>query len=227
MSARPFRLVVGFDPREAIAYHVFCQSVIETASIPVQFIPLAPNLLRGYRETHTDGSNAFIYSRFLTPWLCGFEGVAAFADGDMICRRDIAELVAMADPSKAVQVVQHDYRTKAGTKYLGNRNEDYPRKNWSSLVLWNCGHAANRVLTPDFVEAHDGAFLHRFRWLSDEQIGALPMQWNWLATEYPDLESAALVHYTLGTPCFADYRQAPMSEYWHASLGRLLKGQGD
>lgn len=219
-------VVVGFDQREAIAYHTFCQSVLERSSLPVQFLPLAENTLSFYRETHTDGSNRFIYSRFLTPFLMGHQGWALFADGDMICRTDLAELWRLRDPSKAVQVVQHDYQTKATRKYLGNKNENYPRKNWSSVILWNCAHPAHRVLTPAFVMGQTGAFLHRFSWLQDEQIGALPPEWNWLALEYPDNPNAHLIHYTLGTPCFKDYADTEMASHWHAVQQRVLDGMG-
>jgi len=221
---KPFTIVVGFDQREAVAYHVFCQSVLEKASVPVQFVPLAINSLRFYTETHTDGSNRFIYSRFLTPYLCGFEGPAIFADGDMVCMTDIAELIALYDPSKAVQVVKHDYKTKASVKYLGNKNQDYPRKNWSSVILWNCGHPANTVLTPEFVQSQPGSYLHRFSWLQDDQIGELPKTWNWLATEYEDNPDAKLIHYTLGTPCFKDFKDSNMSIHWHNFFKNSLDG---
>jgi hypothetical protein len=97
---------------------------------------------------------------------------------------------------------------------LGNKNQDYPRKNWSSMILWNCGHPANRVLTPEFIQDKPGSYLHRFSWLNDAQIGALPKEWNWLATEYEDNPQAKLVHYTLGTPCFKDFTDAPMAKAW-------------
>lgn len=217
-------LVVGFDQREAISYHTFCQSVLENASIPVCFIPLAENTLHFYQERHENISNRFVFSRFLTPYLTDYQGMAVFADGDMVCRTDIAELAAMFDPNKAVQVVQHSYQTKAAKKYLNNINVNYPRKNWSSLVMFNCAHPANRVLTPAYIEKKDGAHLHRFSWLRDEEIGALPLEWNWLATEYDDNPKAKIVHYTLGTPCFQNYRDAAMAEYWwnanmHANEG--------
>ena len=215
---------VGFDPREAVAYHTFCQSVLENASQPVSFVPLVLQALPRYTETHGDGSNTFIYSRFLTPSLCDFDGWALFADGDMICRADIAELWSLRDPGKAVQVVQHDYQTKAATKYLGNKNQNYPRKNWSSVMLWNCAHPKNRALTPEFVMAQNGAFLHRFSWLDDADIGALPIEWNWLTTEYEDNPQAKLLHYTLGTPCFKDYQNAAMADRWHAAHGRSQSG---
>lgn len=219
-------LVVGFDQREAVAYHTFCQSVIQTSSLPVSFMPLAQNTLAGYDEGHADGSNRFIYSRFLTPYLHGFEGWALFADGDMVCRHDLAELWALRDPGKAVLVAKHAYKTKAHRKYLGNVNEDYPRKNWSSLILWNCAHPAHRILTPAFIQQSTGAFLHRFSWLSDDQIGELPLHWNWLAIEYDADPQARLVHYTLGTPCFADYAATAMSEMWHEVYPNVIEGMG-
>jgi len=220
------RIVIGFDQREAVAYHTFCQSILERASAPVSFTPLVLGSLKGFSETHTDGSNAFIYSRFLTPWLMDFNGWAIFADGDMICLDDMAKLWALRDETKAVQVVQHNYQTKALDKYLGNKNENYPRKNWSSLILWNCAHPKHKLLTPEFVMKQTGAFLHRFTWLEDAEVGALPKEWNWLTTEYEDNYQASLLHYTLGTPCFADYKNAEMSDVWHAAHARINDGMG-
>jgi len=220
------RIVIGFDQREAVAYHTFCQSILEKASAPVSFTPLVLGSLKGFSETHTDGSNAFIYSRFLTPWLMDFNGWAILADGDMICLDDVAKLWALRDETKAVQVVQHNYQTKALDKYLGNKNENYPRKNWSSLILWNCAHPKHKLLTPEFVMKQTGAFLHRFTWLEDAEVGALPKEWNWLTTEYEDNYQASLLHYTLGTPCFADYKNAEMSDVWHAAHERINDGMG-
>ena len=217
-------LVVGFDQREAIAYHVFCQSVIDNTTLPVLFLPLSLAGLKGYQETHGDGSNSFIYSRFLRPYLMSYKGWAIFADGDMVCRQDLKLLWDLKDSSKAVQVVKHNYRTKYTEKYLGNKNEDYPRKNWSSLILWNCSHAKHKLLTPEFIQKQTGAFLHRFTWLDDEDIGDLDNKWNWLAIEYEDIPDANLVHYTLGTPCFKDYKNTPMASEWHKSYERLKQG---
>ncbi len=217
-------IVVGFDQRESIAYHVFCQSVLERASSPLRFIPLSDNLVKKYKETHLDGSNQFIYSRFLTPYLSEYKGWAIFADGDMVCQADITDLWNLRDESKAVQVVKHDYKTKAQIKYLGNKNENYPRKNWSSLILWNCEHPANKLLTPDFIQTQPGSFLHRFSWLGNELIGELPMEWNWLAIEYPENTEAKIIHYTLGTPCFKDYSKESMSDIWYQFYGRTIEG---
>lgn len=208
-------IFIGYDPREAVAYHVCAHSILRHASTPLSFTPLALRNLADYAEKHTDGSNQFIYSRFLLPHLMGYASWAIFMDGDMIVRDDIAKLWALRDESKAVLCVKHDYKTKAGDKYLGNKNQDYPRKNWSSVVLWNCGHPANNAVTPSFVESSSGAQLHRFTWLADDLIGELPKVWNWLPDEFGANPDAKLLHWTLGTPCFHDYAAAPMAEEWH------------
>ena len=218
------KIVVGFDQRESVAYHTFCQSIIEYASIPVSFTPLAINTLKGYEETHADKSNDFIYSRFLTPYLNQYQGWAIFADGDMLCQADIKELWDLRDESKALLVVKHDYQTKAHHKYLGNINENYPRKNWSSVILWNCAHPKHKILTPEFIASQTGKYLHRFSWLDDNDIGELPKEWNWLAIEYPENRQAKLIHYTLGTPCFKDYQNTDMSDLWHNTQKRVIEG---
>jgi lipopolysaccharide biosynthesis glycosyltransferase len=218
------KVVVGFDQRESIAYHTFTQSIIEKCSIPLIIMPLAMNTLKGYKETHTDKSNDFIYSRFLTPYLNNFKGWAIFADGDMICQADIKELWDLMDESKALQVVKHDYKTKAQKKYLGNVNEDYPKKNWSSLILWNCSHPKHKILTPEFIASQTGKYLHRFSWLDENEIGELPKEWNWLAIEYPENKNAKLIHYTLGTPCFKEYKESDMADIWYQTYNRTIDG---
>jgi lipopolysaccharide biosynthesis glycosyltransferase len=218
-------IYVGYDGKvEPIAYHNFCQSVIEKSSIPVSFTPLALNTLKDYEETHKDGSNAFIYSRFLVPYLNNFKGIALFVDGDMICRTDIAEILANFDTDEAIKVVKHHYQTKHPVKYLGAKNEDYPKKNWSSVMLWNCSHWLNKQLTPKFVQEQTGKYLHRFEWLKypEEQVGKLDETWNWLETEYEYNEDAKLVHHTLGTPCFKDYQHTDYSQEWWDCYKRMI-----
>jgi lipopolysaccharide biosynthesis glycosyltransferase len=206
---------IGYDPREAIAFHVCANSIIRNSSRPVSIIPVALNLFKDYSETHTDGSNHFIYTRFLVPYLMSWTGSAIFIDGDMIVRGDIAELWDMREMNKDVMVVKHDYKTKMKTKYLGSKNEDYPRKNWSSVILWNCSTFPNRKLTPEFVQSQPGSFLHRFSWLDDERIGELPIEWNWLPDEFGPNPDAKLLHYTLGTPSFHEFANTPQAEEWH------------
>jgi hypothetical protein len=206
---------IGYDPREAIAYHVCSNSIIRNSSKPVALAPLALNTLNGYKEQHTDGSNHFIYSRFLVPHLMNYNGWAIFIDGDMLLRDDISKLFDLREEDKAVMVVKHKYETKMSTKYLGAKNENYPCKNWSSVILWNCGHPANKKVTPEFVQSSTGAQLHRFTWLKPELVGQLPIEWNWLPDEYGANPGAHLLHYTLGTPSFHEFATTPMGDEWH------------
>jgi lipopolysaccharide biosynthesis glycosyltransferase len=214
MKAIP--IFIGYDPREAVAYHTCVNSIIRHASRPVAIIPLALNLFKDYTETHTDGSNQFIYSRFLVPHLMEFTDWAIFIDGDMIVRDDIAKLWDLRNSYMDVMVVKHDYKTRMPIKYLGAKNEDYPRKNWSSVILWNCSSFPNRKLTPDFIEKATGAELHRFTWIDDSRIGELPKEWNWLPDEYGPNLDAKLLHYTLGAPCFEEFKNTPMADDWHS-----------
>ena len=217
-------IVVGFDQKESVAYHTFVQSVIENSTIPTRFMPLNIGSLTNYKETHKDGSNDFIYSRFLVPYLMNFNGWAIYADGDMVCLEDIKKLWDLRDDKFAVQVVKHDYKTKIKTKYWGNKNEDYPRKNWSSLILWNCNHQSHKRLTPEFIQKQTGAFLHRFSWIKDEEIGEVEKEWNWLAMEYEEKNDINLIHYTIGTPCFEEYQNKSLSSYWKKSFLNILDG---
>jgi lipopolysaccharide biosynthesis glycosyltransferase len=181
----------------------------------VAVMPIALNLFRDYQETHDDGSNHFIYTRFLVPHLMNFTGKAIFIDGDMIVRGDIVELYNTLQPGHDVAVVKHDYKTRMKEKYLGSKNEDYPRKNWSSVIVWDCSTYPNRRLTPEFVQKQPGSYLHRFSWIEDDRIQELPREWNWLPDEYGANPEAKLLHYTLGTPCFHEFADTPQNEEWH------------
>lgn len=218
------RLFVGHDPRESIGTAVFTQSVLETTKAPVSITHLTPFLSIGQR----DGTNAFTYSRFLVPALCDYQGWAIFADGaDMLCKADLEELWSLRDPWKAVQVVKHEYQTKHPRKYIGTQmeaeNRDYPRKNWSSLILWNCGHLHNRKLSPGYAATANGSELHRFAWLTDDRIGEIPKGWNWLADEYGHAETAKILHWTAGIPGIRHYSDSPHANEWTACLKRALR----
>lgn len=219
-------IYTGFDPREEAGSHVFHSSVIHRASEPVAFIPLHLGLLqKHYGGGQRDGTNAFIFTRFLVPYLSGYQGFSIFADGaDMLCRADISELWAMRDESKAVQIAQHDYNTHQPRKYIGTKmeadNGDYPRKNWSSLMLINCAHYSWRQITPEAVEKMTGAQLHRFSFIPDRFIGNLPLEWNWL-DEYGPNDEAKLIHYTTGTPAFEHYRSAPHADEFRAQFDKV------
>ena len=227
-------LYIGYDAREAAAYHVACQSIIERASCPVSFVPLALNLLHEYDERHGDGSNAFIYSRFLVPHLerWGHRNKhAIYMDSDVLIRGDIAELFDLRRHDVGLQVVKHEYKTRAARKYLGtpmeSDNPDYPGKNQSSVMLWNCGFMENRKLTPDFISQQSGRFLHRFEWLSPNRVGDLPAEWNHLVGEYPASPAAKLLHHTLGSPALGgSHRDQEGADEWHRTLRNALAPMG-
>ena len=218
------KIFIGFDQREACAYHTFVQSLINHSSIPLDITPLCLKSLVGYKELHRDGGNDFVYSRFLSPFLNNFDGWAIYADGDMVCQADILELLKLKDDSKAVMVEKHNYQTKQSKKYFNNKNENYPKKNWSSVILWNCSHPKHKILTPEFIQNQSGKFLHRFSWLDEDEIGEIPLEWNWLALEYPENKEAKIIHYTLGTPCLKEYKDTNMSDIWYDSYNKSQEG---
>lgn len=214
---------IGYDTRESIAYHVCASSILKRSSMPIAVTPLSLATLKScYSESHNDGSNQFTYSRFLVPHLMDYRGWAIFMDGDMVVLDDIVDLWNLRDEQYAAMVVKHNYTTSSAIKYLGNKNENYPCKNWSSVILWNCGHPKNKKLTSEFVATATGAELHRFSWLDhDTDIGNIPIEWNWLPDEFGANNQAKLIHYTLGTPCFPEYKDTSMSELWHKERSNL------
>ncbi len=220
-------IFIGYDPREAVVYHTCVQSIIDNTTVPVAIHPLNLKMFSNYKERHTDGSNAFIYSRFLVPYLKNFKGNAVFIDGDMIIQSDLKNLFKLFNKEYAVQVVKHDYKTKYPIKYLGSKNEDYPKKNWSSVILFNCEHKRNKILTPKFIESAKGSYLHRFSWLDEKLVGELPISWNYLVLEYPETNEADLLHYTIGAPCFSEYNYGIEAKIWNETYNNSSTGFKD
>jgi len=210
------RWFIGYDEVESVAYHTLVNSIIKRSSVPVSITPIKKSMIKEYtRPRDPKQSNEFSFTRFLTPWLCGFEGQAIFTDCDMMLRTDPAELLdLMPTGDEAVRVVKHNYTPSTETKYLGAVQYKYPRKNWSSVMLFNCAHPDCRKLVPLYIDRAPASDLHRFRWTSDECIGELPRQWNHLVGEYPYDESAKLVHFTIGGPYFREYEDCDYAEEW-------------
>jgi hypothetical protein len=216
------RVFIGFDPREAVAFSVLAYSIHVRASAPVAIAPLMLSQLDGLlrRERHPLQSTDFAFSRFLTPHLSGYEGWSIFMDCDMLMLDDIAKLWALRDDRHAVQVVKHDHQPRETVKFLGQAQTQYPKKNWSSVMLFN--NARCRALTPEYVSAASGLELHQFKWLPDEAlIGALPRRWNHLVGYYQPTREASLVHYTLGGPYFDEYRDCEYAAEWRAELDAM------
>jgi hypothetical protein len=161
-------------------------------------------------------STEFSMTRFLVPALSGYQGWSIFMDCDMLCRADIAGLAAEIErqPDKAVLVCKHDYTPRTERKFLGHLQTRYTRKNWSSLMLFN--NARCRSLTSDYVNTASGLELHRFAWIDDASIGELSLDWNWLVGEYEHNPNARIVHFTIGGPYFAAYRDCDYAAEWFA-----------
>jgi len=231
----PLRIFIGWDSREDIAYQVARFSLLRHTSLPIDVQPIKQVELREKglytRDTDPLASTEFTYTRFLTPYLAGYQGWAMFVDCDFVYTGDIAELFELCDPSKALMCVQHDHRPTETVKMDGAVQTSYPRKNWSSMTLYNCGHPANKVLTPELVSRESGAFLHRFQWLSDDLIAGVPATWNWLegSMEKPaNGKPPKAVHHTRGGPWFDNWQHVDYGDLWCrerdiylASVGQL------
>jgi len=218
------RIFIGFDERETVAWHVLAHSILARSSQPVAFVPLALNNLQGVftRPREALQSTDFSFSRFLTPYLSGYEGWSLFMDCDMLVRRDIAELWALRDERYAVMCVQHDHRPKESVKFLNQPQTPYGKKNWSSVMLFN--NARCKALTPEYVNTATGLQLHQFKWLEDDGlIGALPPTWNHLVGYSEPMPDAANVHYTLGGPYFDEYRGCEHAQAWLDSQAQMLR----
>jgi hypothetical protein len=208
------RAFLGYDHREVVAYQVACHSIQSRASQPVTIAPVMLAQLKGVftRERNSLQSADFSFSRFLVPWMCGFEGWALFADCDILC---LAELWALRDERFAVMCVHHDHRPTGETKFLGEKQTQYEKKNWSSLMRMNCPKCS--ALTPEYVNTKPGLELHRSRWLENENlIGEIPHKWNHLVDYDPPAPEGELgiIHYTEGGPYFADYRTCGYADLW-------------
>ena len=219
------RIFIGFDPREAVAFNVLAHSIQARASEPVSIVPLMLSQLGKlmWRERHNLQSSDFSFSRFLVPHLCDYDGWALFMDCDMLMLDDVAKLWALRDEAFAVMCVKHDHVPDEDTKFLGERQTRYEKKNWSSVMLFN--NAKCGALTPDYVNSASGLDLHRFHWLgNDELIGEIPHRWNHLVDYDPavPLGEVSNLHFTTGGPYFPDYVTCGYADQWFAERDRML-----
>ena len=215
---------IGFDNKEKIAYHVLSESIRRNSTKPIAITPIAINNLTDdfVRERNLNQSTEFAFSRFIIPHLMNYRGWALFMDCDMLMKADIAELWRLRDDKYAVQVCKHDYTPKEETKFLGQVQTKYEKKNWSSFMLMNCKKCTQ--LTPNYVNSASGLELHQFKWLETENlIGNLPLEWNWLVGEYNYKEDVKNIHYTKGGPYFKDYDTCDYSTDWFNTYTSMVK----
>ncbi len=221
-EALRFKVFIGFDAVETVAFNVFAHSIWTRSSAPVSVVPVKVTQLPMSRPWHPKQSNEFAFSRWLVPWICDYKGWALFADCDMLALADFVELEQYLDPRYAVRVVKHSHEPPEGEKFLGRPQTRYRRKNWSSFVLFNCDRC--RILDPTFVNEADGLYLHQFGWLRDEEIGELPPEWNYLVG-WDEGKYAKVAHFTEGGPYFSEYRGCEYTEEWEAAHDEMLACQ--
>jgi lipopolysaccharide biosynthesis glycosyltransferase len=214
------KIFVGYDSREVIAWEVCRHSIRRHSGDDVSVIPIRQDVLRELglytRAIDSRSSTEFSITRFLTPYLAAQSGWVAFCDCDFLFTVDVRQVFEELDSTKAVYCVQHDYTPAHSIKMDGKEQAAYPRKNWSSFILFNCDHPDVRALTPALVNEATPAYLHRFEWIRDpEAIGALDLDWNFLVGEYrkPD-RTPRVLHYTVGGPWFDDWQDCDYADLW-------------
>jgi hypothetical protein len=199
---------IGYDDREAPGFPVLCHSILSRTREAVNFIPIRGNEV-------VNGSTQFNASRFNVALMQGYRGWALWMECDMLCLADIAGLLEFRDSKYDVLVCQHDYRTKHPVKFLGQPNPDYPRKNWSSLMLVNCMGAWWQRISEEGWSLEDK---HRFY---QARVGSIPLEWNWLVGEYDYNPKAKLAHFTIGLPIWPEYAMCDYSEAWRSDRDEI------
>lgn len=229
MKSKTLQVYLGWDPREAAAFDVARSSIVRRTKHPLQVIPLNLRHLDAILTRpieHRNGqmwcpisdapmSTEFAISRFTVPFMQD-HGWALFADCDIICWSDIQELFSRAEDRYAVMVVKHPPPVPKGVlKMNGQQQTYYERKNWSSVILWNCEHPAHKRMGLQELNGWPGRDLHAFKWLEDAEIGELPQEWNWLVNVTPGTpEKRGIWHFTLGGPWFEKWQGAPHDKEW-------------
>jgi hypothetical protein len=221
-----YNIYIGYDSQEDIAYKVCANSILKHTSEPSS-ISITPLKLRDLRQSNVYyrpedplSSTEFTFSRFLVPFLQNYTGVALFCDCDFLFIDDVIKVFRLYDQTKALQCCMHDYSPKSQYKMQGAAQHLYPRKNWSSLMLYNCAHPSNKTLTKELVNSETGQYLHRFSWLDDQEIGQIHHEWNWLVGWYkqPMDGIPKAIHFTEGGPWHDNYKNCEYSSLWRQYL---------
>lgn len=219
---------IGFDTRsdgQMLAYEVCKKSILKNTKYPEKVF-VQPLILKNfieegiyYREDDKLASTEFTYTRFLTPYLSEYKNFSVFCDSDFLWECDIYKeflpyMINMYKTNKAVYCVKHDYEIKSDLKMNNLPQTSYPRKNWSSLIIFNCSHSQVKNLTLENVNTQSPKWLHRFEWCEDEYIGELPHTYNYLVGVYDDEKKPKVIHYTDGGPWHYLYQETEFAENW-------------
>ena len=209
------QIYIGYEEREHKAYEV-CESSIKRRS-NIDIVKLRSQDIPEYnRDWGEPQSTDFTFTRFWVPYLSDYKGWSFFVDCDFVFLADPLEILENVDPSKAVYVVKHPgYIPNSQIKMDGIAQHRAYRKNWASFTLFNNEHPKNSTLTPHYLNNYrPGIDFHQFRWLDDEDIGSLPLEWNCM-DDYYDLENPKAIHYTDGGPWFDNYQETMYSDIWN------------
>lgn len=211
MPSQPHRIFIGYDPSQHISFEVLRYSLHKHAGEPIEVNAIDADKLTDFnRPVDPLASTPFTYTRFLVPYLCGYQGTALFMDSDMLALGDVSELFHLPLDGLALRVRQHEYNPSETVKMGGKVQTQYPRKNWSSLMLMNCPELT--AWTKEAVETESGAWLHRFEPIPDEKIGDIGPEWNVLDRMTGETK---LLHYTSGGPWLKGCEDAAHADLWH------------
>lgn len=211
-------IYIGYDHTQNVAYETCKYSIIKNTNIDNLIInKIDCSTVDGYdRPSDPLASTPFTYARFYVPYINKYKGFSIFCDGDFLFLDDVAKLINLFDPNYAVQVVKHDYSPSNTIKMDNKIQSLYPRKNWSSLIIWNNEHPKNKILDLKLLNDATGSFLHQFKWLDDSDIGEISHEWNWLVGWYreTDISTPKALHFTEGGPWLEQYKNCEYSDAW-------------
>ena len=223
--AETVNVFIGLDEPHKIAYDVCKQSILTgNKKYKLNIRPINYNTAKGYkRKKNKNESTQFSFARFWVPYESNFEGISIFLDSDFLFLKSIDDLIDLYDPKKAVMCCKHDYTPTSALKMDGKIQTTYPRKNWSSLIIFNNSHKKNKTLEPWLLNSLTGAYLHRFMWLADRDMGSLPLEWNWLVNWYKEEPGFApkALHFTEGGPWLDGYENCQYNELWRSVLDEI------
>ena len=225
---RYLHVFIGYDKSEKIAAAICKYSLIKHSSIPVKIKYLNIKNLRKQklytRKIDPKSSTEFTFSRFMTAYLSKYKGWSVYCDCDFLWLDDIKNLLKLKDNKYALMCVKHNYNPKSNLKFNNKKQYIYPRKNWSSMILWNNEHTSNKKLTLKKINSKNGKYLHRFGWLKDSEIGSISKKWNWLVGWYKkDKIKPKAIHFTQGGPWHKGSEDCDYSSLWKKYKTDFLK----
>ncbi|MBC8305188.1 MAG: glycosyltransferase [Pelagibacterales bacterium] len=208
------KIYIGHDSRFPQATKV-CRQSIKNYNKDLDITFLEKDHLKKFnfygREDISGESTEFSFTRFYVPMVCNYNGIAMFCDNDFLWKCDPTEMLKYLG-DKTIAVVKHEDMDIKQTKMDGMVNKSYPRKNWSSLIIYNCSKLRN--LSKEYLDNASASDLHELKWVNDNEIAEIPRSYNHLVGYYKKHNRIKALHYTLGGPWFDEYKNGELSEEW-------------